>query len=234
LKQRVGKGKLKTKEQISSAVEAVLATYRSAQWFDWKVTVHEHGIYHQKSIGRPGKNTEYTRIIRHIWSFEAVPNERNIQGEAELDGMFPLITNIATDQLSARDVLLKYKYQPYIEKRHQQFKSILEAAPVFLKLPHRIEALMFVLFLALLLNALIERELRNAMRQQGIRSLPLYPEERKCRYPTTARVISLFSNQRRNVLYEGGKMVKAFVDPLSKIQRTVLTLLRVPVDWFRA
>lgn len=59
-----------------------------------------------------------------------------------------------------KDVLLNYKYQPYIGKRHQLFKSVLEAAPVYLKSPQRIEALMFVYFVALLLNALFERELR--------------------------------------------------------------------------
>ncbi len=233
LKPKVGRGKLKSKERITAAVQGIFTKYGSAAWFDWKITVQEQTSYRQKSKGRPGKNTEYLRQVRNSWSFEAMPNEGRIQTEAAVDGMFPLISNIGADQLGPRELLLKYKYQPYIEKRHQQFKTVLEAAPVWLKLPHRVEALMFVYFLALLLNALIERELRNAMQEQGIRSLPLYPEQRKCRYPTTARVISLFSNQRRHVLSDGGKEVKVFVEPLSDLQEAVLQLLGVSSHWFR-
>jgi len=110
------------------------------------VTVQQHSSYRQKGKGRPGKDTEYVRSVQQSWSFEAMPHEERIQQEAAVDGMFPLITNISDKDLPMREVLLKYKYQPYIEKRHQQFKSVLEAAPVFLKLPHRVEALMFIYF----------------------------------------------------------------------------------------
>ncbi len=234
VKLKVGKGRLKTKDQIQAAVEGVLARYGSDRWFDWKVTVQQHSSYRQKGKGRPGKDTEYVRSVQQSWSFEAMPHEERIQHEAAVDGMFPLITNISDKDLPMREVLLKYKYQPYIEKRHQQFKSVLEAAPVFLKLPHRVEALMFIYFMALLLNALIERELRQAMHKNGIRSLPLYPEERKCRFPTTARILMLFSNHRRSSLLEAGKIVKTFSDPLSEIQQTVLKLLGVTTSLFRS
>ena len=156
-----------------------------------------------------------------------MPNGMKIQEDADTDGLFPLITNMDAEVLSMKDVLEKYKFQPYIEKRHQQFKSVFDAAPVFLKLPHRIEALMFVYFIVLLLNALIERELRLAMRKEKIRSLPLYPEKRKCKYPTTARIIDLFSNLRRHILFEGTKMVKCFYDPISELQEQILDLLIV-------
>jgi transposase len=234
VKLKVGRGRLRAKDQISSAVEGVFAKYGSGRWFHWKVTVQEQSSYRQKGKGRPGKATEYVRSVHQSWSFEAMPHEERIQQEAAFDGMFPLITNITEKELSTREVLLKYKYQPYIEKRHQQFKSVLQAAPVFLKLPHRVEALMFIYFMALLLNALIERELRRAMHKNGVRSLPLYPEARKCRFPTTGRIVSLFSNHRRSSLIEDGKVVKTFSDPLSEIQQTVLKLLGVPTLPFRS
>ena len=126
-----------------------------------------------------------------------------------------------------KEVLRKYKFQPYIEKRHQQFKSVFDAAPVFLKIPHRIEALMFVYFIVLLLNALIERELRLAMRKEKIRSLPLYPEQRRCKYPTTARIIDLFSNLRRHILFQDNEEMKCFYDPISDLQIQILDLLAI-------
>jgi len=232
LKGKVGTRKWKTKKQIEKAVEDIFEKNNSGRWFDWKMVVKEVETYKQKGKGRPGNNTEYVKMVRQKWTFEAMPNGMKIQEDADTDGLFPLITNMDAEVLSMKEVLEKYKFQPYIEKRHQQFKSVLEAAPVFLKLPHRIEALMFVYFIALLLNALIERELRMAMCKEKIRSLPLYPEKRKCKYPTTARIVDLFSNIRRHILFEGTEKVKCFYDPISELQEQVLDLLELSKEHY--
>jgi transposase len=227
LKGKVGTRKWKTKKQIEKAVREVLEKTQSARWFDWKMVVEDVETYKQKGKGRPGKNTEYVKVVKQKWTFEAMPNGTKIQEDAATDGLFPLITNMKAEDLSMKEVLRKYKFQPYIEKRHQQFKSVFDAAPVFLKLPHRIEALMFVYFIVLLLNALIERELRLAMRKEKIRSLPLYPEQRRCKYPTTARIIDLFSNLRRHILFQENEEMKRFYDPISDLQVQILDLLAI-------
>ena len=59
-----------------------------------------------------------------------------------------------------------YKYQPRIEKRHALLKSTLEVAPIWLKKNARIEALMFLEFIAQMLAALIERALRQKMAEK--------------------------------------------------------------------
>ena len=230
LKSKVGTRKWKTKKQIEQSVEDIFTKYKSDRFFDWNMVVKEVETYRQKKKGRPGSDTEYVKIVKRQWTFEAMPNGIKIQDDAATDGMFPLITNIEAGDLSMSEVLEKYKFQPYIEKRHQQFKSVFEAAPVFLKLPHRIEALMFVYFIVLTLNALIERELRLAMTKEGIGSLPLYPENRRCKYPTTTRIIDLFSNLRRHILFDGGKEIKCFYDPISELQEQVLDLFNVSKD----
>jgi len=230
LKGKVGTRKWKSKKQIEEAVEDIFTKYRSGSFFETKMVAKEVEAYKQKKKGRPSSDTEYVKIVKSKWTFEAMPNSIKIQEDAATDGMFPLITNIEASNLSMTEILEKYKFQPYIEKRHQQFKSVFEAAPVFLKLPHRIEALMFVYFIVLTLNALIERELRLAMASEGIRSLPLYPENRRCKYPTTARIIDLFSNLRRHVLFDGGKEIKCFYDPISELQEQILDLFNVSKD----
>ena len=232
LRQKVGTKRWKTKETIAQAVEAILHKYHSADWFEWKLVPEQVITYKQKGMGRPGKNTEYVKMVKEKWTFEAMPNGIKIQHDSEIDGMFPLLTNIPQKQLSMRQILLKYKFQPYIEKRHQQFKSVFKAAPVFLKTPHRIEALMFIYFVVLLLNALIERELRSSMQRLQIRTLPLYPENRKCRYPTTTRIIDLFSNHRRHILCNGSKQIKCFHDDISAIQDQVLQLLDISNSYY--
>jgi transposase len=230
LKGKVGTRKWKSKKQIEEAAEDIFTKYGSGRFFDWKMVAKEVETYRQKKKGRPSSDTEYVKIVKEKWTFEAMPNGSKIQEDAAADGMFPLITNIEASNLSVAEILDKYKFQPYIEKRHQQFKSVFEAAPVFLKLPHRIEALMFAYFIVLTLNALIERELRLAMAGEGIGSLPLYPENRRCRYPATARIIDLFSNLRRHVLFDGGKEIKCFYDPISELQEQILDLFNVSKD----
>ena len=117
------------------------------------------------------------------------------------DGVFPLITN--DRQLSEEALLLAYKGQPVIEKRFEQLKTEFEVAPVFLKEVSRIQALLCLYFFVLLVQALLERELRRAMARHQIESLPLYPEGRACRHPTTPQLIELFENVQRHQLVVG-------------------------------
>ena len=97
------------------------------------------------------------------------------------DLRFPLITNVVA--MSALEVLLAYKQQPMIEKRFAQLKTDFVVAPVYLKEASRIQALLCVYFVVLLVEALLERELRRAMERSGDEDLPLYPESRPCRRP---------------------------------------------------
>ena len=90
-------------------------------------------------------------------------------------------------------MLAAYRYQPNLEKRHHELKSVQDAAPVTLKSPLRIEALFACQFIALLTYCLIERELRNAMTQHQIHELPLYHEQRACTAPTAARIFDQFA-----------------------------------------
>jgi hypothetical protein len=101
-------------------------------------------------------------------------------------------------------------------------------APVLLKNEGRIEALFFVYFLALLVQALIERELRLAMQRNGIATLALYPEERSTTRPTAEQVFRLFSLTQRHVLEHDGRYVRSFEPELTALQREVLDLLGVP------
>src|SRR5664279_1035996 len=111
------------------------------------------------------------------------------------DGMYPLMTN--DRNLSAAQVLTAHKGQPRIEKRFEQLKSVHEIAPVFLKNEARIAALVTLYFLALLVQALIERELPQGMKASNIEQLPLYPDVRACRRPTTEHILRLFSLAER-------------------------------------
>ena len=104
---------------------------------------------------------------------------------------------------------------------------MLEIAPVLLKNEDRIEAFFLVYFLALMVQALIERELRLAMRREGIEKLPIYLEERQTAHPTAEQLFRLFSLAQRQTLTCKGVLVKTFVEPLTPLQEQVLGLLGI-------
>ena len=77
--------------------------------------------------------------------------------------------------LSELDLLLAYKQQPTIERRFEQLKTDFVVAPVYLKEVSRIQALLCVYFFVLLVESLLERELRRAMEREGDREPAAVP-----------------------------------------------------------
>ncbi len=108
-----------------------------------------------------------------------------------------------------------------------------EIAPVLLKNEGCIEALFFVYFPALLVQALTERELRLAMKREGNDELPLYPEERMTNQPTAKQIFRLFSLVQRHVLQHDKEIIRCFMPELTDIQRQILKLLGVSDSVYR-
>ena len=127
-------------------------------------------------------------------------------------------------------MLAAYRYQPNLEKRHHELKSVQDAAPVTLKSPFRIEALLACQFIALLTNCLIERELRHAMTRDEIHELPLYHEQRACTAPTAARVFDAFAGVQRHHLTRDGRHIQTFNAELTPLQLQLLKLLGIPAS----
>lgn len=184
----------------------------------------------QKGRGRPGPRTNFQMIPRTILTLTMVENAAAIAHAARFDGLFPLVTN---STLTAKQMLDVYKHQPFLEKRHQQMKSVLDVAPVLLKKPRRVAGLLFLYFVALLISALIEREARRAMRKAGIHSLPIYPEERLCKAPTAELVLDAFSELRRHRLLDAkGNCLATFFDQLPPAAKALLPLLDIDPSHF--
>jgi len=169
----------------------------------------------------------YRKVIQKTdltWFY--TKNYGNIAQSEALDGTFPLTTN---SKLDAKETLLAYKYQPHIEKRFSWTKSDYQVAPVFLKKTERIEAVMFACYMADLVAAIIQRQLRAAMKKKGIPALNTLPEERPSETPTWEQVQRLFANHAKYNLTKNRKLLTTFWDELNEQQETVLNLLQVPI-----
>ena len=93
---------------------------------------------------------------------------------------------------------------------------------------------MLVVYLADLVAALIQRDLRHAMEKSGIRTLRTLPEERPTSTPTWEQVQRLFAQHCRYEILRDGKVVRTFWDELSEPQHQVLQLLKIPQPQFGA
>ena len=211
--------------KVAEAVEAILKETGTDGEIEVAIEERTEETFRQQRRGRPNAETLYVKSERTRFELTCRVDAARLAESARCDGIFPLISNERT--MSAKDLLLAYKQQPMIEKRFAQLKTDFVVAPVFLKEVSRIQALLCVYFLALLVESLLERELRKAMEREGIESLPLYPEGRACRRPTARKVIDLFEDVQRHELSAGRRPAVVFTTKLSRLQRRILRLLKM-------
>ena len=212
--------------QLSDTVGEILGRLRVVDYVNAEIWTEKIHRFRQERKGRPNKNTRYRRETKRRLRLRWTVNQDRIDYDENADGMYPLLTNDRS--LTARQVLEAHKRQPNIEKRFQQTKTVHEIAPVFLKNEGRIEALFFLYFIALLIQALIERQLRQAMEREQIDSLPLYPEERACPRPTVLQILRLFNSPQRHTLLNDGDIIQKFPPQLTALQNQVAGLLGIP------
>jgi transposase len=226
------RARITTRVAAEEAAAALLATSGAERWVSVTVTESVEERYRQEKRGRPGKDTRYRKIERTRFRLEVSVDAEQVRYDAASDGCFPLTTN--DHKLTDTEVLTAYRYQPNLEKRHHELKSVQDAAPVTLKSPFRIEALFACQFIALLTNCLIERELRHAMTRENIPELALYHEQRACTAPTAVRVYDQFADVQRHQLTCDGHHVQTFDPQLTALQLQLLELLGVPASDYTA
>jgi transposase len=226
------KTRLKTRVAAETAATTALDQAGATRWVTFTITESTQETFRQERRGRPGAQTRYRRTEKQVFTITATVRADTVTYDAVTDGCFPLITNDQTT--TPAQVLAAYRYQPNLERRHHLLKGPQQVAPVFLENAHRIEALLLCHFLALLTQALIEREIRTSMRNEQIAGLPLYPEFRNCPAPSATRVLDIFSHLDRHHLIDGNQVIQTFEPELTPLQHKVLDLLHVPATVYTA
>lgn len=227
LSENLNKRLLKTRKQIRSASKKILRECQCEDFLRVDLKSNYFSTARRLRPGRPRAGDPCKRVSKTLYEIRVSENAIRIRQEANTDGVFPLITNLPAQTKKAMEVLQIYRYQPYVERRFENLKTEYAVTPVYLKSPKRVVGMVHVYFLALMVAALIEREIRRAMEKQRIEVLPIYPEERECRAPTTPRLLDYFSQVEwfRHVSRDGASV---FPVQLSSIQAQILDLLGVP------
>jgi transposase len=218
--------KLKRKENIDAAVAEIPDKHSVNELLVVQIGASREEYRVKVGKGRPGKHSSYETRVRTLHTMTWARNNQALKAESNLDGVFPLLS---TDtKLTAKEVLQAYKYQPRLEKRFCQFKSIHNAAPLLFKKVTRVEGNMFLFFIALTIQALIEREVRNKMTEEGLASLNVYPEEREAVHPTTKKIFDRVEPLSTYSILEDEYIVEEFNDHLTETQRLILSCLDIP------
>jgi hypothetical protein len=110
--------RLKLREGVAEVAERLLKDSGGQRWVRAEIQHRFEPIYRQEKRGRPGPATHYLRRQRPRFSVTARVRTELVSSDAHSDGMFPLITNCR--DLSLKQILQAYKFQPKLEKRHEQ------------------------------------------------------------------------------------------------------------------
>jgi transposase len=133
LRDRVAAGELKQPEKIGAAVERVMQKYHGYRYFDWKLTAG--GLEFAESADRLGR-------------------------EKKLEGKYVVMTS--EKDLGVRDAVALYKELTEVESGFRQLKDVMGLRPIYHQIEMRVKAHVFVAALALLVQRLLGRRLKEA------------------------------------------------------------------------
>lgn len=114
--------------------------------------------------GRPGKNSPVEEVYR--LKLQYTTDEDAVQKAKERLSCFVLIANLK-EKYTPYQILKEYKAQNNVETSFKFLKDPLFVGPIYLKKPKRVEALAYVLLIALLLFGILERRVREAMKTES-------------------------------------------------------------------
>jgi transposase len=133
LKERVACGALKQPEKIGAAVERIMQRYHGYRYFEWKLD---------------GGALEFSESQTHL------------EREKRIEGIYVIATS--EKGLSVVDAVAMYKDLTEVESGFRQLKDVMALRPIYHQVEPRVKAHIFVAALALLVQRLLGRRLKEA------------------------------------------------------------------------
>lgn len=116
----------------------------------------QRGKCHKKSVCTLRSHRTMGRYLRQLKTGEIEIDKGKIKEEAHLDGKY--IISTSDDTLSPEDVAPGYKQLMEVERAFRTLKTTMDLRPVYHRKDERIQAHVFLCFLALLLVRIAERK----------------------------------------------------------------------------
>jgi hypothetical protein len=207
----VNKYDYKTPEIVAARVQKKAFNRRPAQRY-FEIEVVEHG-------DRPEAPLELLYTVDH---------EQAAQ-DTDLNGIYLLVAGGPMAELDDASLLQEWKGQYKVEHCFRLTNQVFLVGPVFLKSPHRIVALIFLIMVGCLVAGLIERQVRRVLaeRQEPIHGL--MPEGRDHLRPSVPRILKAFAHYSVvHIRHPDGSLVGRQFAKLNAVQQQILDVLQVP------
>jgi transposase len=228
LSKKINAYKLKTKDNIEHACQAILKKYKTQAFFDFVVHNDPEVTYKNEKPGRPAKNAERIAVHQNNFSIKLNYDEIACTKTQYQIGYYPLVTNKPACDFSIEDAMLAHKNQYKVEHLYKRSKSDHKLEPIYLQTPDRIEAYLFLFKIALQILVLIERTARKkiAERDKGLDNF--MPNKKDVRNPKTENMLAMFEFVVCGVIMLLDGSQQYFVSKLTETQKDILSILDVP------
>jgi len=126
-------------------------------------------------------------------------------------------------------MVAEWKGQYKVEHCFRLVNQLFLVAPLFLKTPQRIAALVFLIMVGALVAGLIERQVRRALAELQQPITGLMPEGRDTLHPTVARLFKVFADYSLVQVKDAqGRVVETRFARLNPVQAHILKLIGLP------
>lgn len=180
-------------------------------------------IYEEKKKpGRPKKNqAESDKKFIYKVTIGSAENKTRQKDQLKRDSTFVLVSNHLT--ITGENMLKEYKNQSSVEKKFQQLKSPHFVNALYLDTPERIEALTYLILIAMMSLSVVERVVRREMKQNE--DTVIGPGKVMMTQPTLQAIVIIFHNASINKITYKGSTTRKLLKPLNDSQKKVLHYL---------
>jgi hypothetical protein len=198
-------------DSIKRRIGKLFGTKEAARYFHWEL--EPLSAAERRKLPKAGRGCKCP-THRFSFSFDAAL----VADDEQYDGYSALTSTVPKSDSSTDELFTRFKHQSYSEQVNSEFKGPLAVRPVFLHSPQRVEALVFLMMLALTLYYLLQRQYRQAVPAKA------RPKERRT---TTLTLMRAFANYTLLIHHtRSGQQVQS--TQLTTRQRQILQQLGFP------
>jgi hypothetical protein len=163
---------------VARRVEKLFGNKQAARYFQWEMVPLSKK--EQSALPPPKRGC---KLATHRLLFEF--NRAAVDEDEADDGYSVLVATVPQEKADADSLFTEFKQQNYCEHVNHQFKGPLAVRPVFLQSPRRVEALVFLMMIALTAYFLMQRMYRQSLTKRAT------PKERRT---TTETILRAFNS----------------------------------------
>jgi transposase len=234
LDKRLNRRKLKTREAIEKAGNAILKRHCTGGFFAYQIENTPVITYKNGNRGRPSEKKPSEKIEVSVDCFKV---ELTFLSQAFDDalarcGYYPLLTNQSSEVLSVDQAMIEHKQQYKNEHTFRRAKGNYDLEPIYLHFPERIEAYLLLFKIALQMVVIIERTARQNIQHRDRGLDDFMPNRKDVRNPSAEYLLAAFQYIVKGLMPMPGGSTYGFVSELNTLQREILEVLDVPVHCF--